>query len=55
MPSTLKRINLTVPPEIYAELQKYKYEQGIATDASACLQLITQALRKIEQYRKRLY
>ncbi len=49
MPSTKKRINLTVPDVIYEQLQQYKDENGISNDASACLQLIVQQLRSIEQ------
>lgn len=45
MPSTKKRINLTVPDAVYEELQEYKAERGITNDAGACLQLIVQQLR----------
>lgn len=45
MPSTKKRINLTVPDVVYEQLQQYKEECGIANDASACLQLIVQQLK----------
>mgnify|MGYP003227519599 CR=1 FL=1 len=38
MPSDKKRINLTIPDEIY------KNETGIVNDATACLQLIVQQL-----------
>lgn len=48
MPSDKKRINLTVPDEIYERLQNYKAEFGIASDATACLQLITQQLKANE-------
>lgn len=44
MPSDKKRINLTVPDSLYERLQIYKVKNGIANDASACLQLITQQL-----------
>ena len=44
MPSTKKRINLTVPDAIYQRLQEYKAAKGIPNDASACLQLIVQQL-----------
>lgn len=44
MPSTKKRINLTVPDTLYEQLQKYKAEMGISSDATACLQLVTQQL-----------
>ncbi len=49
MPSTKKRINLTVPAALYERLQQYKEKQGILNDASACMQLITQQLQAQEQ------
>ena len=49
MPSDKKRVNLTIPDELYARLQAYKDEQGISSDASACLQLIVQQLNGLEQ------
>lgn len=48
MPSTKKRINLTVPDNIYQQLQAYKEEFGLVNDATACLQLIVQQLRSLE-------
>lgn len=48
MPSIKKRINLTVPDQVYEKLQVYKDQQGITNDASACLQLIIQQLRSQE-------
>lgn len=48
MPSDKKRINLTVPDNVYARLQTYKEEYGIASDATACLQLIIQQLNGLE-------
>ncbi len=51
MPSTKKRINLTVPDVIYEQLQVYKAVNGITNDAGACLQLIVQQLRSQEQSR----
>jgi hypothetical protein len=44
MPSDKRRINLTIPDEIYERLQAYKNETGIVNDATACLQLIVQQL-----------
>lgn len=44
MPSTKKRINLTVPDNIYEDLQAFKLENGLENDATACLQLIVQQL-----------
>lgn len=49
MPSTKKRINLTVPDNIYERLQVYKTKNGIENDASACLQLIVRQLDGQEQ------
>ncbi len=51
MPSTKKRINLTVPDAIYEQLQEYKAANGISNDAGACLQLIVQQLKSQEQSR----
>ena len=48
MPSDKKRINLTVPDNIYEQLQAYKEEHGIMNDASACLQLIVRQLKSME-------
>jgi hypothetical protein len=48
MPSDKKRINLTVPDEVYDKLQAYKVKNGITNDASACLQLIVQQLKAQE-------
>lgn len=49
MPSTKKRVNLTIPDELYERIQAYKQYQGIAGDASACLQLIVQQLNGLEK------
>lgn len=49
MPSTKRRINLTIPDEIYERLQAYKSKNGIPSDATACLQLIVQQLSAQEQ------
>lgn len=51
MPSTKKRINLTIPDETYQQLRKYMEENGVACDATACLQLIVQQLRALENSR----
>lgn len=48
MPSDKKRINLTVPDEVYDRLQAYKEKNGITNDASACLQLIVQQMKAQE-------
>lgn len=48
MPSTKKRINLTIPDEIHQKLRTYMEENGIVSDATACLQLIVQQLKAQE-------
>lgn len=48
MPTTNKRINLTVPEHIYNRLENYKAKNGITSDAAACLQLIVRQLDGIE-------
>lgn len=40
MPSDKKRINLTVPDEVYQRLQAYMARNGIYQDATACMQLM---------------
>lgn len=54
MPSDKKRINLTVPDNIYEQLQAYKEEQGLMSDATACLQLIVRQL-KVQENEKTLW
>lgn len=49
MPSTNKRINLTVPDELYQRLKAYMAINGFTSDATACLQLITRQLASQEQ------
>lgn len=49
MPSTKKRINLTVPDSLYQRLQQYKEQNGMSCDATACLQLITKQLNSEEE------
>lgn len=44
MPSDKKRVNLTIPDEIYERLQRYKARIGATNDAGVCLQLIVQQL-----------
>ena len=48
MPSDKKRINLTIPDNIYQQLQTFKADNGITNDATACLQLIVQQLKAQE-------
>ena len=45
MPSDKKRINLTVPDDVYTLLQEYKREACVSNDATACLQLIVLQLK----------
>ena len=45
MPSDKKRINLTVPDDVYDLLQEYKRNACISNDATACLQLIIRQLK----------
>lgn len=49
MPTTNKRINLTIPDNIYERLLAYKQRNGITSDASACLQLIVRQLDSIAE------
>lgn len=49
MPSTNKRINLTVPDDIYQRILAYKQENGILSDTGACYQLIIQQLNANDQ------
>lgn len=48
MPTDKKRINLTIPDDVYDRLQAYRNKYAIATDAGACLQLIIRQLDSIE-------
>ena len=49
MPTTKKRVNLSLPDAVYEQLQKYKEQYGITNDATACLQLVVQQLKANEQ------
>lgn len=49
MPTEKKRINLTIPDQIYQRLLAYKEKYGVSSDATACLQLITQQLNAQEE------
>lgn len=44
MPSILRRINLTVPDEIYCAIKAYADENGIQANSVACMSLIQRAL-----------
>lgn len=48
MPTKNKRVNLTIPDVLYEKIQEFKEENGITSDASACVQLISMQLRGIE-------
>ena len=48
MPTDKKRINLSIPEEVYERLTKYKKNNGITSDAGACLQLIVRQLDAID-------
>ncbi|MBE7002940.1 MAG: hypothetical protein E7425_01475 [Ruminococcaceae bacterium] len=54
MPSTKKRINLTVSDKIYERIQTYKAENGLENDATACLQLIVRQLNAEKEARTML-
>lgn len=49
MPSTKKRINLTISDELLARIVAYKEKSGIDTVTSACTQLIVQRLNSLEE------
>ncbi len=40
MPSEKKRINLTMPEDVYKRLRAYMEANGLYSDATACLQLV---------------
>lgn len=48
MPTTNKRVNLTLTDEVYNQLQEFKKKNGIQSDATACLQLVVQQLKAQE-------
>lgn len=52
MPTTNKRINLTVPEHLYERIVKYKAKNGISSDAAACLQLIVRQLDGLDNAEK---
>ncbi len=54
MPTTNKRVNLTIPDALYERIQAYKTKNGISSDAGACLQLITRQLDGLENAEKML-
>lgn len=54
MPTTNKRINLTIPELVYERLLAYKKKNGISSDAAACLQLIVRQLDGLDNMEKML-
>lgn len=54
MPTTNKRINLTIPEPVYDRILSYKQKNGVASDAAACLQLIIRQLDGLENTEKML-
>lgn len=52
MPSEKKRVNLTIPDDLYDRLQDYKKKYGITSDAGACFQLIVRQLDSIDNGEK---
>lgn len=48
MPTKNKRVNLTIPDVLYEKILEFKEENGISSDASACIQLINAQLRSLE-------
>ena len=48
MPTDKKRINLSIPEEVYERLTVYKKKNGITSDAGACLQLIVRQLDALD-------
>lgn len=49
MPTDKKRVNITVPEDVYERLQAFRAKYAISTDAGACLQLIIRQLDSIER------
>lgn len=49
MPTDKKRVNLSIPEDVYERLQAYKKKYGMPSDAGACIQLIIRQLDAIEQ------
>lgn len=52
MPTTNKRINLSVPDDLYEKIAAYRDENFLPSDAAVCIQLIQQQFRIIENKRK---
>lgn len=54
MPTTNKRINLTIPAPVYERILSYKQKNGISSDAAACMQLIVRQLDGLDNTEKML-
>lgn len=52
MPTTKKRINLTIPDVVYRRIEAYKIANGISSDAAACTQLIVRQLDGMDNAEK---
>ena len=50
MPSKFKRINLTVPPEVYNALCLYQKAYGLDNDAGTALSLVISALSREREH-----
>lgn len=46
MPSKNKRVNLTIPPDLYDRLQAFIKDNGYLSVSGACLHLIIKELMK---------
>ena len=49
MPTTNKRINITVPEQLYKRIEAYKLKNGVSSDAAACVQLIVKQLDGLDE------
>lgn len=49
MPTQLRRINLTVPDDMYADIKQYASENGIHANAVACMSLVQRALASYKE------
>lgn len=48
MPSKLRRINLTVPDDLYEAIKRYATANGMQANSVACLSLIQRALASFD-------
>lgn len=49
MPTEKKRVNLTIPEEVYERIANFRKKNSIPSDAGACLMLIQQQLDNIDR------